>query len=57
MERRKCFGTKECSPNSGICRNCPWLNECKDVEPKQNGNIRKKILHKQSFGGKIYSEK
>lgn len=37
MEQRGCFGTKEYSNTSGICRNCPDYEPCSKVEPKKNG--------------------
>ena len=40
MERRNCFGTKEYSNTSGICRKCRYYRECAVVENKANGVIR-----------------
>ena len=31
---KPCFGSKEFGEKSGICKNCKWMEDCKEVEPK-----------------------
>ena len=44
-ERMLCFGTREFSFKSFICKKCKWYNECKDIKPKK----RKRLLYKNDF--------
>jgi hypothetical protein len=36
IRRKLCFGTKEWSENSGICKRCTSQKECGEINAKRN---------------------
>jgi len=38
--RRKCFGTREFSRRSGICKSCPYFEECGEIVEKIENDYR-----------------
>jgi len=46
MTKRKCYGTKEYSNTSGICRRCSDYEDCAVVKNKVNGVVRNRTGYK-----------